>query len=109
VKSKFVITIKSDLSRFYNLFMLHVVSCLLLLASFFKLSNVTKMCVKGKAVSATGYGGPQGCETLRLPHYLNSRLTDGSKVDSLTRRLPFTPQEDSWYLFLLEAESTPGP
>jgi hypothetical protein len=25
------------------------------------------------------------------------------------QRLPFTPQEDSWYSFLLEAESTPGP
>jgi hypothetical protein len=25
------------------------------------------------------------------------------------RRPPFTPQEDSWYSFLLEAVSTPGP
>jgi hypothetical protein len=24
------------------------------------------------------------------------------------RRLPFAPQEDSWYSFLLDAESTPG-
>jgi hypothetical protein len=30
-------------------------------------------------------------------------------VVSPTRRPPFTPQEDSWYSFLLEAESTPGP
>jgi hypothetical protein len=37
------------------------------------------------------------------------RLTDGGEVVSLTRRPPFTPQEDSWYSFLLEAESTPGP
>jgi hypothetical protein len=42
-------------------------------------------------------------------HFLDNRLTDGNDVVSLTRR-PATlyPQEDSWYSFLLEAESTPG-
>jgi hypothetical protein len=65
---------------------------------------------KGKAIPLTGHGGPEGCETLRLPHYLDNRLTDGGKVVSLTHRPPFTPQEHSWYSFLLEAESTtPGP
>jgi hypothetical protein len=39
---------------------------------------------------------------------LDNRLTDGGKVVSLTRRPPFTPQEDSWYSFMLEAELTPG-
>jgi hypothetical protein len=58
---------------------------------------------KGKAISVTGRGGPYGCETSRLPHFLDIRLTDGGKVVSLTSRLPFTPQEDSWYPFLLEA------
>jgi hypothetical protein len=29
-------------------------------------------------------------------------------IQSTHRWLPFTPQEDSWYSFLLEAESTPG-
>jgi hypothetical protein len=38
-----------------------------------------------------------------------NRLTDGGEVVSLTRRPSFTPQEDSWYSFLLEAESTPAP
>jgi hypothetical protein len=38
---------------------------------------------------------------------LDSRLTDGGKVVSLMRRPPFIPPEDSWYSFLLEAESTP--
>jgi hypothetical protein len=50
------------------------------------------------------------CETSRLPPLLDNRLTDGGEVVSLTRR-PATlyPQEDSWYSFLFEAESTPGP
>jgi hypothetical protein len=43
----------------------------------------------------------------RLPNFLDNLLTDGSKVVNL--RLLFTPQEDSWYSFLSEADSTPGP
>jgi hypothetical protein len=34
---------------------------------------------------------------------LDNRLTDGGEVVNLTRQPPFTPQEDSWYSFLLEA------
>jgi hypothetical protein len=41
---------------------------------------------KGKAIPVTGREGPNGSETLRLPHSLDSRRTDGSKVVSLTRR-----------------------
>jgi hypothetical protein len=49
-------------------------------------------------------------ETSRLPHFIDYGLTDGSEVVSLTcRTAAFYPQEDSWYSFLLEAESTPGP
>jgi hypothetical protein len=44
----------------------------------------------------------------RLPHLLDNQLTDDGEVVSLTRRPPFTLQEDSWYSFLLEAESTSG-
>jgi hypothetical protein len=39
---------------------------------------------------------PQGSETSRLPHFLDNRLTDGAGH-------PFTPQEDTWYSFLLDA------
>jgi hypothetical protein len=63
---------------------------------------------KGKAIPVTGREGPWGCETSRLQHFLDSRLTDGGEVVSLTLDA-FYPQEDSWYSFLLEAESTPGP
>jgi hypothetical protein len=64
--------------------------------------------IKSKAILVTGRGGPYGCETLRSPHFLDNRLTDGGKVFSHTRRPLFTPQEDSWYSFLLETESIPG-
>jgi hypothetical protein len=64
---------------------------------------------KVKSIPVTGRKGPQGCERLRLPHFVDNRLTDSGKVVSLTRRPPFTPQEDSWYSFLFEAVSTPGP
>jgi hypothetical protein len=63
----------------------------------------------GKAIPVTGHGGPQGSETSRIPHFLEYQLTDGCEVVSLMRWLPFTPQEDFWYAFLLEAESILGP
>jgi hypothetical protein len=44
----------------------------------------------------------------RLPHFLDNRLTHGGEVVNLTRRPPFTPQEDSWYSFLLQAKSIAG-
>jgi hypothetical protein len=49
-----------------------------------------------------GLWGLWGCETLRIPHFLD---TDGGGVVSLTRQQRFTPQEESWYSFLLEAKS----
>jgi hypothetical protein len=39
---------------------------------------------KGKAITETGCGGPLGCETLRVPHFLDNRLTDGGEAVSLT-------------------------
>jgi hypothetical protein len=65
---------------------------------------------KCKAIPVTGHGGPLCCETSRLPHFLDNQLTAGSKVVSLTCQLEaLYLQEDSWYSFLLEAKSTPGP
>jgi hypothetical protein len=37
----------------------------------------TMVKVKGKAIPVTGRGSSQGCETSRLPHFLDIRLTDG--------------------------------
>jgi hypothetical protein len=72
--------------------------------------NRTGICnKKSKDILVTGLGYPWGCEMLRFPHFLDSRLIDGGKVVSLTPRPHFTPQKNSWYSFLLEAESTPGP
>jgi hypothetical protein len=41
-----------------------------------------------------------------IPHFLHNRFMVGGEVVSLTRWSRFTSQEDSWYSFLLEAEST---
>jgi hypothetical protein len=49
--------------------------------------------VKGKAIHLTGREGPWGCETSRLPHFLENRLTDGGKFVILQRRPPFTPRK----------------
>jgi hypothetical protein len=63
-----------------------------------------------KAIPVTGCGDPYGCETSRLPHFLDSRLKDGVDVVSLTRRqAALYPQEDPWYSFLFEAESISEP
>jgi hypothetical protein len=48
--------------------------------------------VKRKVIPATSRGGPWNCETSRLPHFLNKRLTDGDEVDSLNSRPAFTPR-----------------
>jgi hypothetical protein len=48
--------------------------------------------VQGKAIPVTGRGGPYGCETSRLPKFLDNRLTDGGEVASLMRRPTFTPR-----------------
>jgi hypothetical protein len=46
-----------------------------------------------RSIPVTGCGGPQGCETSRLPHFLDSRLTDGGEVASLKLRPPSAPRK----------------
>jgi hypothetical protein len=55
--------------------------------------NIYKYIGKVKAIPVTGREGIMGCETLRLPHFLDNRLTDGGEVVSLTHRPPFTPRK----------------
>jgi hypothetical protein len=44
-------------------------------------------------VKASRYQAVEDCETLRLSHFPDSRLTDGGEVVSLKRRPPFTPRK----------------
>jgi hypothetical protein len=69
-------------------------------------AGLSQLKIKVEAIPVTDRGVLYGCETSKLPHFLENRMTDGGKVVS---RPPFNPQENSWYSFLLEAESTPGP
>jgi hypothetical protein len=48
---------------------------------------------KGTAIPVTDDGGPYVCETSRISHFLDSLLTDGCEVASLTRRPPFTSRK----------------
>jgi hypothetical protein len=48
---------------------------------------------KSEAIPVTDRRGPEGCETSRLQHFLDNRLTDGSEVVTLTRRPPFTSRK----------------
>ena len=63
---------------------------------------------KGKEVPLQAWSGPEGSRKLRFPDFMTT-AQDGGKVLSLTHQPPFIPRKYSWYSFLLEAESTPGP
>ena len=62
----------------------------------------------GKGVPIQAWSGLEGSRKLRLPDFKTTAY-DGGKVVSLTHRPPFTPRKYTWYSYLLEAESTPGP
>ena len=64
--------------------------------------------VKVKAVPLQAWSGPEGSRKLRFRDIM-TMAQDGSKVVSLTHRPPLPSRKYTWYSFLLEAESTPGP
>jgi hypothetical protein len=70
----------------------------------------TKKCLvkgKGKAVPLQGWSGPEGSRKLMFPDFMTT-AQDGGKLSALpTGRL--YPRKYTWYSFLLEAGSTPGP
>ena len=72
------------------------------------ITNHTKQCVKGKSVPLQAWSGPEGSRKLRFPDFMTT-AQEGGKVVSLYAPAAFTPRKFSWYPFLLEAESTPGP
>jgi hypothetical protein len=45
---------------------------------------VLKVKKEDKAIPVTGRGGLYGCEMLRIPHCIDSRLRDGVEIVSLT-------------------------
>jgi hypothetical protein len=55
--------------------------------------TLVKLKKRGKAIPVAGRGGPHGCETSRLPYFLNNRLTDGGEAANLRRRPPYTPRK----------------
>jgi len=60
------------------------------------------------SVQLQAWSGPDGSRKLRFSGFMTT-TQDGGKVVSLTHRPPLAPRKYTWYSFLLEAESTPGP
>ena len=63
---------------------------------------------KGKAVPLQSWSGPEGSRKLRFPDFMTT-AQDGGNVVRLMYRPPLPPRKYTWYSFMLEAESTPGP
>jgi hypothetical protein len=63
---------------------------------------------KGKAVPLEGWSGPESSRKLRFPDFLTT-ARDVGKIFNHMQTAAFTSRKFSWYSFLLEAESTPGP
>ena len=64
--------------------------------------------VKGKAVPLRAWSGPEGSRKLRFPDFMTTAHKKVVRLSAL-RTGRIYPRKFSWYSFLLEAESTPGP
>ena len=62
---------------------------------------------KGKAIPLQAWTGPGGFQEAEDPRFQSAH--EGGKFVSITHRPPLPPRKYSWYSFLLEAESIPGP
>jgi len=65
------------------------------------------MCNWLAAVPLQTWSGPQGSRKLRFPDFTTT-AQDGGNVVSLTHQPHLPPRKYSWYLFLLEVETTLG-
>ena len=63
---------------------------------------------KGTAVPLQAWSGPEASRKLGFPDFVTT-TQEGGKFVSLTHRPPLPPQKSSWYSFMLEVDSTPGP
>jgi hypothetical protein len=63
---------------------------------------------KRRSFSATGLDRPLGFQEVEAPEFLDNLHMKVVRLSAL-RTGRFTPRNNSWYSFLLEAESTPGP
>jgi hypothetical protein len=70
-----------------------------------------------KCVTGTSHGkgvgreslSSRGCETSRIPHFLDSRFTDRGEVFNISAGRALFPRNIFWCSFLLEDQSTSGP
>jgi hypothetical protein len=62
---------------------------------------------KGKAIPVQAWRGPWDSKKLRLSEFVDNRHT--AKIVGSTHLPPLPPRKYSWYSFLLEDESIPGP
>jgi hypothetical protein len=65
--------------------------------------------VKGKSISLTELGTTCGIQEFEAPRIFRKWALQCGSVVSPKIRLPLSTRKDSWYSFLLEAESIPGP
>ena len=101
--------------RYMNILALFSVPTIAFSVPYFMMGgNCTVSCylceqifMEKKTVPLQAWTGPEGSRKLRFPDFVTTAQNGGR----LSPYAPaaFTPKKYSWYSFLLEAESTPGP
>jgi len=71
------------------------------------LTEMSKIKGKGKAVPLQFRKSTEGSRKLRFPDFVTT-AQDGGRLSALSTGRLYS-KKYSWYSFLLEAESTPGP
>ena len=75
---------------------------------FYAISTHKRWSVKVKQSHYRPYM-PWGFQEVEVPRFSRQSTHEGGKVFSPSYRPALSPRKYSWYSFLLEAESTPGP